>query len=188
MIVTLISEPRTGSNSLVRWFKNTNLFDVLILPSFNESTYYQKNKTPKEYEYEKQHLIIKEELHTGLTNLDELLSISNFVIFLYRENFKEQLESWVIANRTKNWHKKWVYNHEKFSLSDDEFTFFENIKNDFNRKFLNNEKNFIISYEELYYNNGIERIKSYVKIPELYDSMFPVNEKYRIDIDKRNII
>ena len=47
-----------------------------------------------------------------------------------------------------------------------------------------NKNYFTISYEELYYNNGFQRVVDYLNIGGVENVGFPYGQKYRINIDK----
>jgi hypothetical protein len=188
MIVTLISEPRTGSNTLMNWFKRQKSFDVLLLPSYKESFDYQQGLTPKDYKYENEHLFIKEEFHCKTINFDELISVSKYVIFLYREDFNQQLESWVNAIKTGKFNSHWIYEKDKTVISEDEIKNFEMLKKDFKERYLDDNSNFKISYEDLYFNNGIDRIVTFLKGFELEIGDFPSSKRYRINPSNRSLI
>jgi len=187
MIVSLICEPRSGSNNLVQWFRTHKTFDCLTLPSYEKSPDYQNGLTPKNYKFNNENLIIKEEFNTYY-DFTELISISDFVIYLYRENFKEQIESWFNCNKTKNFSNQWVFEKNKISIPENEIINFKNLKRDFKEIYLNNNNNFKISYEDLYFNGGIEKIVTFLKNINLDTSNFPIGQKYRIDIESRNLI
>jgi hypothetical protein len=188
MIVTLICEPRTGSNNLMKWFETHKSFDVLLLPSYENSPNFQKGLTPKNYKFNNENLFIKEEFHSKYKDFSELINISNFVIFLYRENSKEQIESWVNVKSKNDFHNSWVFEKDKNIIPNDEIEKFEILKTDFKEKYLDDSSNFKISYEELYYGNGIERIVSFINMNDLNVDTFPLGKRYRIEIDRRNII
>jgi hypothetical protein len=188
MIVTLICEPRTGSNNLTNWFRIHDSFDVLLLPSYKNSSDFQNGLTPKDYKFDRKHLFIKEEFHHKDVDFKELIDISNFVIFLYRENSKEQIESWVSAKNKNDFNNFWVFEKDKSITPNDEIEKFKILKKDFKEQYLDNSFNFKISYEELYYDNGINKIVSFINMNDLDVSSFPLGEKYRIEIDRRSII
>jgi hypothetical protein len=188
MIVTLICEPRTGSNNLTNWFKTHDSFDVLLLPSYKNSPDFQNGSTPKDYKFGKKHLFIKEEFHHKDVDFKELIDISNFVIFLYRENTKEQIESWVNVKNKNDFHNFWIFEKDENIIPDDEIEKFKILKKDFKEKYLDNSFNFKMSYEELYYGDGINKIVSFIDMNDLNVATFPLGERYRIEIDKRRII
>jgi len=59
--------------------------------------------------------------------------------------------------------------------------YFNHLKNEFYEKYLKNEKNFKISYEELYFRNGINRLLEYINLEGLKNTNFPYGFKYRIE-------
>lgn len=178
MVITIISEPRSGSTNFANWFYFNKNFTTLFIPSDPQSKWY-KSESPKDYEYDTNHLLIKEDYY-HYKNFDELISISDKLICLYRENTDEQIESWINAITTKNWDNQWVSKNIK---NINETNFFIELKNSYKKEYLDKDY-FKISYEELYYNNGINRIKEYIKVDGFGD--FPIGKKYRIDINKKN--
>jgi hypothetical protein len=78
---------------------------------------------------------------------------------------------------TNNWENQWVFKNIK---NDSETQFFTELKNSFKKKYLNKDY-FKISYEELYFQNGIEKVKNYIEIDGF--GQFPIGKKYRINID-----
>jgi hypothetical protein len=120
--------------------------------------------------------LIKEDYY-HYKNYDEVINISDKVILLYRENIEEQIESWTNAITTKNWHNQWVSKNIK---NIDESEFFIELKNSFKKEYL--DKNYFkISYEELYYNNGFQKIVDYLELECVQNKNFPVGTKYRIN-------
>lgn len=178
MVITIIAEPRSGSTNLANWFIYNKNFTTLFIPSDPKSKWY-KIETPKEYKYNTKYLLIKEDYY-HYKNYDELISISNKIIFLYRENTEEQIESWTNAKLKNNWEKGWIYDDIK---NDKETNFFLDLKKSFKETYLNKDY-FKISYEELYYNNGFQKILDYLNIDELENKNFPYGQKYRMNANK----
>lgn len=178
MIITILSEPRSGSTNLMNWFYHNKNFTISFLPSDKESKWYS-NKTPSEYRYISKYLLIKEDYYHN-KNFDELISVSDKVILLYRENTKEQIESWINSKTTNNWHKEWVSN---LIENENEELFFGELKKSFKINFLDKEY-FKISYEELYFKNGFQKILDYLNVSELENKNFPYGKKYRINVCK----
>lgn len=178
MIITILSEPRSGSTNLVNWFYHNKNFTILFLPSDKESKWYSAIN-PSEYRYATKYLLIKEDYYQ-YKNFDELISISNKIILLYRENTKEQIESWVNSKTSNNWDKEWIPNLIK---NEGEEFFFQELKKSFKFNYLN-KKYFKISYEELYFNNGFQKILIHLGISELENKNFPYGKKYRINVNK----
>jgi hypothetical protein len=109
--------------------------------------------------------------------------MSDKVIVLYRNNNEEQLSSWKNAVLTNNWSRKWAYSgnidDNKNIATDHFFEIKEGIKKDFIDK-----DYFSISYEELYYNNGFQKVIDYLNIVGVENIGFPYGQKYRVNIDK----
>ena len=179
MVITILAEPRSGSTNLINWFYHNKKFTTLFIPSDPKSKWY-KHESPKEYKYNTEYLLIKEDYY-HYKNYDELISISDKIILLYRENAQEQIESWITAKTTNNWHNQWAPHDIK---NNNEIDYFTELKNSFKRKYLDKDY-FKISYEELYYNKGFQKILDYLDITELENKNFPVGQKYRVNVGKR---
>lgn len=182
MVITILAEPRSGSTNLTNWFCLNNKFTTLFLPSDPKSKWY-KSESPKEYKYNTEHLLIKEDYY-HYKNFDELISISDKIILLYRENIEEQIQSWISAKTTNNWDGHWDWKNLKNEVETD---FFMQLKLSFKEKYLNKDY-FKISYEELYYKGGLQIILNYLKIDELENKNFPIGRKYRINVNKTKSI
>ena len=182
MIITIISEPRSGSTNLCNWFSLNKDFTVLLEPYNSKSDQYKNNLLPKEWKYYTKHFLIKE-IYTKERDFTKLLEMSDKVIVLYRNNNEEQLSSWKNAVLTNNWSRKWAYSgnidDNKNIATDHFFEIKEGIKKDFIDK-----DYFSISYEELYYNNGFQKVIDYLNIVGVENIGFPYGQKYRVNIDK----
>jgi hypothetical protein len=182
MVITLLCEPRSGSTNLANWFYFKKIFTTLFIPSDPKSKWH-KPESPRDYKYNTEHLLIKEDYY-HYKNFDELISISDKVILLYRENTKEQIESWVNARLTNNWHNQWVLKNLK---DNNEIEFFTSLKNSFKKEYLDKDY-FKISYEDLYYNSGFQKVLDYLNIDSLKNENFPYGQKYRINVDKNRTL
>jgi len=179
MFITIIAEPRSGSTNLAKWFTRYKNFTVLQEPTNKESVNYKKGEPITNWTYNTEHFLIKE-IYLPDTDLTELINLSDKVILLYRENDIEQLESWLVATETKNWVLEWVTNRIKITNQEDKEKYFYSLKNGFKNEYLNNDNFFKISYEELYYNNGIEKVINYLNIDYIKNKDFPYGKKYKI--------
>ena len=190
MYITLLCEPRSGSTNLANWFNRENDFTVLYNPDdkplgYANNKWYQNGINPKDYEYKTKHLLVKEDYYQ-FKNYDDFINASDKVILLFREDSTAQIESWINAKKTNNWHSKWVPSNKIEDNSEKDF--FLELKSSFEKKFLNT-KHFKISYEDLYQRNMINKLIEYLSIDSLKNNKFPVGQKYRIDINSsRNII
>jgi hypothetical protein len=178
MFITILAEPRSGSTNLTNWFYFNKKFTALFIPSDPKSKWYQNGIHPKEYKYNTEHILVKEDYY-HYKNYSEFLEVSDKVICLYRENEVEQIESWINAKITNNWDTHWVYTENLSENTEQEILFFKELKKDFKLNYL--DKNYFkISYEELYYNNGFEKIVNYLNMQDVKNQKFPIGKKYRI--------
>ena len=178
MIVLIIAEPRSGSTNLGNWFFHNKSFTTLFEPLDPVSNWYQNDLNPKEYQYKTKHLCIKE-VYYPQKDFTDLINISDKIIVLYRENHTEQTESFLNSVITNNWDKQYVYKPVNNKLMIEKSEYFKLLKNEFKEKFINN-KYFSISYENLYYENGIQKLIEYLNMDEINNSKWPVGEKYRV--------
>lgn len=185
MVITILAEPRSGSTNLTNWFYLNKKFTTLFEPLNPVSKWFQNSKEPKNYKYKTKHLCLKE-VYYPHKDWDSIISLSDKIIVLYRENGDEQLESFLNAISTNNWDMPYVYTRKENNLTKEKTEYFKRLKHEFKEKYINNGY-FTISYEKLYYNNGIERIKEYIDLDGFNE--FPLGEKYRINLNGlRNLI
>jgi hypothetical protein len=183
MVITILAEPRSGSTNLTNWFYFNKNFTTLFEPGNPGSKWFQNEIQPKDYKYNTKHLCIKEIYYPNI-NWDLLLDVSDKIIVLYRENEQEQLESFLNALSTDNWHLPYVYKKRENPITKEKTEYFNILKSEFKEKYVNKDY-FTISYEDLYYNSGFEKIVNYINIDEVENVGFPLGRKYRIDkIDK----
>jgi LPS sulfotransferase NodH len=188
MVITIIAEPRTGSTNLGKWFLTNKEFTVLFEPLNKTSTNYKKGESVNEWKYNTNHFLIKE-IYTPDICLTELIQFSDKIIILYRENKKEQSESWVMANSTDNWTESWRPNDKiKYHANNTKIDYFYNLVDGFNTNYVSNENYFKISYEELYYNDGLNKIIDYLNLDCVKNVNFPFGQKYRIDSAPNKLI
>jgi hypothetical protein len=188
MIITLLCEPRSGSTNLTNWFYHNKQFTTLFNPDIPPESrspltvkWYQNNVPPKDYIYKTPHLCIKEDFYQN-KDYSEFIEISDKVICLYRENETEQIESWINAKRTNNWSDKWRFSENNFKTDINEVMFFKQLKQSFVERYLSDSNFFKISYEELYYNNGFQKIIDYIDLECVKNEKFPIGKKYRINV------
>lgn len=174
MVITILCEPRSGSTNLANWFRTYKDFTVLQEPLTNPNlSHWLDNKLlPAKWEYPTKHLVVKELFGAYTT---ELLNLSDKVILLYRENEKEQIESWVNSTETGNWHTRWMYKEIK---NEAETASFKRLKERFKEECLSQDY-FRISYEDLYYRGKFQKVLDYLEIEELKNINFPHGYRYR---------
>jgi hypothetical protein len=186
MVITILTEPRSGSTNLANWFVFNKNFTVFFNPDIkpehkNKKTiqWYQNGVPPKDYIYKTPHLLIKEDFYPH-KDFTEFIEISDKVILLYRQSMEEQIQSWINAKTTDNWHNQWVSKNVENSS---ESAFFTELKGKFKERYL--DKNYFkISYEELYYDNGFQKIVDHLNLDCVKNENFPYGKKYRVNVSK----
>ena len=171
MKILILAEPRSGSTNLINWFFFNTKLNIFFNPNIKPETEgfimdrwdirYGKSNL---YKNKTEHLLIK---------LDFFKS-KNYLFFT------EVVDKVIL-----------LYSKNNFKLDEIEVSFFKELKNLFKKQYLSNPNYFKISYEELYYNNGFQRIVDYIDLPEVENINFPYGEKYRIndvDIKDKNLI
>lgn len=182
MIITILSEPRAGSTNLLFWFNQHSEFTILLEPTTNSEyrKYTEKEVTIndindiKTWNYKTNHLVIKE-ICIPNQNYDNLLKHSDKIIILFRENYSQQKESWLTSINTEKWGGTYFYDESLLLDKNDDYLI--QIKK--NIKKYETPNNFSISYEELYFYGGIDKLISYIGNEDLYNIKFPFGEKYR---------
>ena len=187
MIITILAEPRTGSTNLANWFNSNKEFTVLQEPLNENSVNYKRGKSVYTWDYTTHHLLIKE-IYTPNKDLKELIEFSDKLIILYRENKNEQLESWLVAGATNNWGGKWTNSKIIIPNREIKLDYFNKMVSGFEKEYVLNNDMFTISYEELYYNNGFERVVNHLNIDTVKNIDFPYGEKYRVDTKVNKLI
>ena len=187
MVITILAEPRSGSTNLTKWFTSYKKFTVLQEPLNKIGINYKNGEPISKWRYDTEHLLIKE-VYVPNTNLTELIQISDKVILLYRENDIEQLESFLVATETQKWISEWRINRIKITNQQDKENYFYSLKDGFKNEYLNDSSFFKISYEELYYNNGFQKIVDYLNLDCIKNENFPYGQKYRITSTPNKLI
>ena len=185
MVITILAEPRSGSTNLANWFLQKNNFTILYEPITSPNLrWFQNGLHPSLWKFTSEHLLVKE-IYRPDVNFSELIGISDKLIILYRENTIEQTQSWLNAIKTNNWSHSWAYNAE--FIKNENPSYFNEIKKGIKENYLNNDY-FNISYEELYYNNGFQKILNYLNIDNLENKDFPYGSKYRVERNMKSLI
>jgi hypothetical protein len=186
MKIVILAEPRSGSTNLGKWFKLNKEFTVLLEPYNRNAFDYKKDSPVHDWEYNTKHLLIKE-IYTPDKDFKSLIKFSDKIIVLYRENKEEQFESWLAANYTNNWTEEWYTNQVKHT-DNSRKDYFYNLVSGFKSNYILNENYFQMSYEELYYSNGLQRIVNYLNLDCVKNENFPYGKKYRIDLVRSKLI
>jgi len=175
--ILIISEPRTGSSNLIKWFKLDDRFTI-----FRHELNINKINIQKDYKYNTDFLLVLV-YYNGKDDLNEYINYFDKIICLYRENNKLQLESYVNSVSTFNWESNYLY--KKMFLPKEEL-FLKNLKKRFKENFL--KKYFSISYEELYNDKNVNKLINFIGIESCFLDKFPIGKKYRVDKTDVNLI
>ncbi len=178
MIITILAEPRSGSTNFANWFFYDKRFTVLFNATDPKSKWYKK-EGPESFFYKTKYLLIKEDFYV-FKDYSNIIDKSDKIFFLFRENEKEQIQSWCNSVKTGNWDKEWIWKENNRLLSEE--LYFKELKNKF-KEISANPKGMPISYEDLYERNKIEDVLNYLKIENLNAQIWPIGKKYRIFLD-----
>lgn len=194
MIITIVSSPRSGSLSLWLWTKKIfkKKYTVLFEPCYDTSPDYISDFNHNlNWINTNDNYIINTKYVSDSKGLNSLIEISDKVIFLYREDIKSQIESWVLASITNNWRYKYNINnrldeinkqHEKIKHVTEYLKMYKSFIESFGEK--NNLK--VFSYEDLYFNNKIDDLKTFLNIDT--NTNFPIGSRYRHDIKTNKLL
>lgn len=191
MIILIISEARTGSVNLMTWLRlSTQDYVVLTEPYEKKSPDFVTDiRYNTDWIDINKNYIINEKYFPGCGDLSKLINISDITLALYRENKKEQIESYIVANVTDSWRTEYNGNCDILKNIDtkylDKKIYFENLKKEF-KGFIEFHDLKSFTYEDLYFRNGINEFKQYFEI--VRDVPFPFGKKYRSDIQKERLI
>lgn len=171
MIYTIIAEGRSGGQTLTEWFKlSLNDFYVVHEPFNKDHNDYTENTDKTDFTWiDKSKNYVIKELYSE--NILPLLEHSDKIICLYRENWKEQVRSLLYAVKTNRWHIKYTEQSVKKTVTEEEIiSFYEKYSKAEKERFqtfikTNNLKS--ISYEQLYYGNGITEVKNHFNIAQM---------------------
>jgi hypothetical protein len=183
MVISIISEPRSGSTNLANWFHNYKDIEILFEPLTNKKLkWFKDDPNPINWYTDKEILLIKETITFVDIDFNDLISVSDKIILLNRENLDEQLLSYTNARKNDSWDKSWdiksidkkdvgLYKDELLKIKDN----FNIIKNKLYKK----ENVFETSYENLYLHNKIDELVKFLNIK--IKGRFPFGNKLGID-------
>lgn len=154
MKILIYTTHRTGSTSLANY----------LMIHYNCNYYresYFKNKTIEETLNEHENIIIKFTPSEVQYNL--IRHLFDKCIILYRDNIKEQAESWLYADKVKKYFEPYTIKNEFLLENKDEIDLKTQTIKDENEKLKTYGDALHITYEELYFSpNGINRIEEYL--------------------------
>ena len=154
MKILIYTTHRTGSTSLA------NYLMIHYDCNYYRDSYF-KNGTLEETLNRNKNIIIK---FTPLeVDYNSIRHLFDKCIILYRDNIKEQAESWLFADKVKKYFEPYVIDDNFLKENKDELDVkIQTIKNE-NQKLKTCNNALHITYEELYFSTkGIEEIENYL--------------------------
>jgi hypothetical protein len=192
MKILLMCFPRTGSTSIIRYYKNSNPNIKTFSEPFNINGvegYFTHNHVIQYENVFVKHMFDQLPPDLKSLSINEINEIyyKSFdkIVFLDRRNIKEQLESLSHSLTTNAWHTPYVYNDTKHNtFIDRELEYMLFWKEQFH--ILANKNNSkVFYYEDIYLTkeNMLEFLKEIgSKYNEIYYNKFLDNsKKYRVD-------
>jgi hypothetical protein len=192
MRILILSEFRSGSTSLLNWFNLSDNYSIVFQPITNPK-YISKKKSTKDliytdirnidsYQYSTKNIVIKEVTPIDEHELINLLQKVDKVIVLFREDYENQLKSFLFASNTNIWESSYIYD-TKYILNK-EHLLLDNSKSQIEKY---KSKYFSISYEDLYYREKIQKLIDYIGDGGLTSISFPYGTKYRLEKNNKII-
>ena len=181
MRILIIAEARTGGTTLIDYFEKVfTEYEIVTEPYTNLKDWIETNDITNVDWYKKKDNIIVKEIFDGEYNFKNFIDSSDKVICIYRKNWFEQtrsvlyaengdifLHDYSIEDVNKLITEEMIYKRYLYRIRNLKKLFIDFIKNN---KFVN------VSYEDLYYGDGIETIKNYLNIEN--ETIFPPIKKY----------
>lgn len=194
MKILLICFPRTGSTSIIRYYKYSNPNIKTFSEPFNENGvegYFTYNHVIQYDNVFVKHMYDQFPSDLKSLSINEINEIyyKSFdkIVFLDRKNIKEQLESLSHSLTTNMWHSSYVYNDKKHNVFiDKELKHILFWKEEFHA-FANKKNSKVFYYEDIYSTkeNMLEFLKeidsSYNEI--YYNKFLDNSKKYRVDVN-----
>jgi hypothetical protein len=181
MRILIIAEARTGGTTLMDYFEKVfTKYEIVTEPYTNLKDWIETNDITNVDWYKKKDNVIVKEIFDGEYNFKNFIDSSDKVICIYRKNWFEQTRSILYAENGDTFLHD--YNIEDVNeLITEEMIYkrymykIRNLKKIF-IEFFENNKFINVSYEDLYYGDGIEIIKNYLNIEN--KTIFPPVKKY----------
>ena len=194
MVYTIIAEARTGGSHLVEALNKELLHFQLAAEPWNMPRSYFNNFTDStdvtdiDWINNYENIIIKEIYNPNMDFLP-LINRSDKVLCIYRENWYAQIKSILYQQSFDEW--QWAYKKTDMdnTISDEEIyekyhKWYKSEKKHF-QDFIKHMNLPSISYEKLYYQNGVSKIKEIFNLNDSFE--FPIYERHLKDDDGNSI-
>jgi hypothetical protein len=180
-LYTIIAQYRTGGQNLMHWINLSlrNNFIVIHEPFNSNYNVYTNDTTLQDFNWLQDKKYFIKELWHPKQNYDMILKLSTKILCLYRENTHDQTISHMYSSKKNRYHHNYTQKDVDGVFVKEEYDRFrEDIE--YNKKtlidFANQNGLPTISYENLYYENGIDKLKKLFDIQS--DISFPYGSKY----------
>jgi hypothetical protein len=185
MVITIIAEPRTGGSHLVESIqKALPNFELAAEPWNGAPNKYTETRDVTNIDWinDYENIIIKE-IYEFKRDFEPLIYRSDIVFCIYKENWYSQIQSILYSRNFDEW--QWEYkktdvdaNVTDVDVYDMYYSSFKWYKKDF-QDFIRKYNFPSISYEKLYYRNGVNEIKNVFGLKDSFQ--FPIYERHLKD-------
>jgi hypothetical protein len=182
MFYTIIAEPRSGGTSLMYWFEKVfPNFTNITEPYTNMETGWVDVRDPMQIDWLNQYDdVVLKEIYEYDYNFKNLINKSDKVICLYRENWFAQIKSLLYLEYRDKFTTSYSIEEVNSVITKEDIVYrYRTIQRERKRQFqefIKENDFFAISYESLYFSNGIKTLKDYLGIQT--DIQFPVQKRY----------
>ena len=184
MKILIIAEARTGGTTLIDYFEKIfTEYEIVTEPYTNQKEWVKNNDITDIGWYKEKNNVIVKEIFDDQYDFKNLIDSSDKVFCIYRKNWYEQTRSVLYAEEgDKFLHDYNIEDVNKLITEEMIYKRYFNRIRKLKKLFIDfiKKNNFInVSYEDLYYGNGIEIIKNYLNIEN--ETIFPPVKKYLKD-------
>lgn len=187
MVYTIITEARTGGTHLVdALYKELPNFELAVEPWNGSPNNFTDNKDISNVNWidNYENIIIKEIYDPNDdVNFLPLIEKSDRVLCLYKDNWYSQIKSMLYSRNFQEWQMEYKKTDVDNKVSDDEiYEFYYGSFKWYKKEFQNFIKNMnlpSISYEKLYFQNGIREVKKIFNLKDTFQ--FPIYERHLKD-------
>lgn len=183
--ILLLCEPRSGSTNLANWFF-AHGFDTRWETSGPNSQWYLKDGLHSIKLKPNKHLVLKEIFYPSGFSYETYIKYCDKVIFLFRENTKQQEFSYDHALRFNSWESNYLVD-EHYTPDQNNIKYLNDLKVKFKEfRSKHSEGTLTVSYEDLYSKGKITEVKEFLGLEDLLTREFPVGHKLGYKVNNSN--
>ena len=181
LLYTIIAQYRTGGQNLINWINHSlkNEFIVIHEPFNSNFNEYTTDTKLQDFSWLQDKNYFIKELWCPEIDYKLILKYSTKTVCLYRENTHEQTISHLYSSKQKKYHHNYTQKDVDEIFTKEDYEKFK-YEVEYNKKTLMDfaiDNNLpTISYENLYFKNGIEEFKNIFNIKS--EIPFPYGSKY----------